>query len=83
MEPGCSTQPERFSDEKLAELEAKIGPTNFELHYKLKTTSADNKKYPLRLQDLIVIDVDPEVFPVKVVHSKSVVNRRVSSFGMK
>lgn len=83
VEPGCSTQPERFSDEKLAELEAKIGPTNFELHYKLKTTSADNKKYPLRLEDLIVIDVDPEVFPVKVVYAKSVVNRRVSSFGMK
>ena len=78
-----STQPERFSNEKLKELEAKIGPVNFDLHYKLKTTSADNKKYPLRLEDLIVLDVDPEVFPVKVIHAKSVVNKRVSSFGMK
>jgi hypothetical protein len=29
------------------------------------------------------MDIDPEVFPVKVVHAKSVVNRRVSSMGMK
>lgn len=83
VEPEESTQPERFPSEKLREIEAKIGPTNFDLHYKLKTTSADNKKYPLRLEDLIVMDVDPEVFPAKIVHAKSVVNRRVSSFGMK
>ena len=83
IESGESTQPERFPTEKLAEIEAKIGPTNFDLHYKLKTTSADGKRYPLRLEDLIVLDVDPEVFPVKVVHAKSVVNKRVSSFGMK
>ena len=83
FEPGESTQPERFPTEKLAEIEAKIGPTNFDLHYKLKTSSADVKRYPLRLEDLIVLDVDPQVFPVKVVHAKSVVNKRVSSFGMK
>ncbi len=83
IESGESTQPERFPTEKLAEIEAKIGPTNFDLHYKLKTSSADVKRYPLRLEDLIVLDVDPEVFPVKVVHAKSVVNKRVSSFGMK
>lgn len=78
-----STQPERFPTEKLREIEGKVGPTNFDLHYRLKTTSADIKKYPLRLDDLVVMDIDPEVFPVKVVHAKSVVNRRVSSMGMK
>jgi hypothetical protein len=83
FEPGESTQPERFPTEKLAEIEAKIGPTNFDLHYKLKTSTSDVKRYPLRLEDLIVLDVDPQVFPVKVVHAKSVVNKRVSSFGMK
>jgi hypothetical protein len=83
IEAGESTQPERFPTEKLAEIEAKIGPTNFDLHYRLMTSSADQKKYPLRLEDLVVLDVDPEVFPVKVVHAKSEVNKRVSSFGMK
>jgi hypothetical protein len=78
-----STQPERFTTEGMRELEGKVGPVNFELHYRLKTTSADNKKYPLRLEDLIVMDVDPEVFPLKVIHAKKDVNRRVSSFGMK
>ena len=78
-----STQPERFTTESMRELEGKVGPVNFDLHYRLKTTSADNKKYPLRLEDLIVFDVDPEVFPIKVIHAKKDVNRRVSSFGMK
>jgi hypothetical protein len=83
LEPDESTQPERFANDKLKELEGKIGPVNFDLHYKLKTSSSDNKKYPLRLEDLIVLDVDAEVFPVKVIHAKSVVNKRVSSYGMK
>ena len=83
LDPDESTQPERFTTEAMRELEGKVGPVNFELHYRLKTTSADIKKYPLRLDDLIVFDVDPEVFPVKVIHAKSVVNRRVSSHGMK
>jgi len=83
LEQDESTQPERFSTEYMVELEGKIGVVNFDLHYRLKTTSADNKKYPLRLDDLIVFDVDPEMFPLKVIHAKSTVNRRVSSFGMK
>lgn len=78
-----STQPERFSTEYMKELEGKVGPVNFDLHYRLKTSTSDQKKYPLRLDDLIVMDLDPEVFPVKVIHAKSVVNRRVSSFGIK
>ena len=83
LAPDESTQPERFTTEGMRELEGKVGPVNFELHYRLKTTSADNKKYPLRLEDLIVMDVDPQVFPIKVIHAKKDVNRRVSSFGMK
>jgi hypothetical protein len=83
LEADESTQPERFTTEGMRELEGRVGPVNFDLHYRLKTSSADNKKYPLRLEDLIVLDVDPEVFPLKVIHAKKDVNRRVSSFGMK
>jgi hypothetical protein len=83
LDAGQSTQPERFSDEKLAEIEGKLGPSLFALHYKLDTSNADYKKYPLRLSDLIVIDVDPEVFPEKITWANSQQNKRVPSFGMK
>jgi len=83
FEPGQSTQPERFSDEQLLDIEAKIGPSLFSLHYKLDTATSDKEKYPLRLSDLIVMDVDTEVFPHKVTWANAVQNKRVPSFGMR
>ena len=79
---GEATQPERFSGEVLMERKAKIGPTLFSLHYKLDTSMADAQKYPLRLSDLIVIDIDKDVVPEKIVWASSVENRSVPSFGM-
>lgn len=67
FDPGHSTQPERFSLELLMQRKAKIGPTKFALHYELDTTAADEAKFPLRLEDLIVLDVDPSLFPEKVI----------------
>ena len=83
LEIGQSTQVERFSDERLLEIEAKIGPSLFALHYKLDTSSSDSKRYPLHLADLVVMDVDFEMFPNKVTWSNSTQNKRVSSFGMR
>ena len=83
FEVGSSTQPERFSDEILLGIEAKIGPSLFSLHYKLDTTESDSKRYPLHLSDLLVFDVDPSIFPNKVTWANSDVNKRVSSFGMR
>lgn len=81
-EPGSSTQPERFSQELLEERKAKIGPTKFDLHYRLDCSLADVGKYPLRLADLIVFDVDMEVFPEKVVWSSAEPYKHIPSFGM-
>lgn len=83
LDPGEPTQPERFSKEVLKTVEAKIGPTLYALNYKLITSLSDHKKYPLRLQDLIVIDTAPDVFPEKVVWANAVPNKRVPSYGMK
>ncbi len=83
IDAGEPTQPERFSKEVLKKVEAKIGPTLYALNYKLITTLADNKKYPLRLQDLVVLDTSPELFPEKVVWANAVQNKRVPSYGMK
>ena len=81
LEPGKSTQPERFSDELLMERKARVGPKLFSLHYHLDTSLADQDRYPLRLQDLIVIDLDSEVHPEKVVWSSEPA-RSMPSFGL-
>ena len=83
LETGQSTQPERFDDERLLEIEGKIGPSLFALHYKLDTSSSDSKRYPLRLADLVVFDVDAEVFPIKVTWANATQNKRVAPNGMR
>ena len=81
-EPGQATQPERFPMEVLMERMAKIGPKLFALHYKLDTTLADFEKFPLRLSDLIVIDVHPDVCPEKIVWAKSQPMKGIPLFGL-
>lgn len=80
-EPGMSIQPERFSDELLAERKARVGPKLFSLHYHLDTSLADQDRYPLRLNDLIVLDLDQEVHPNKIVWSSDP-DRNMPSFGL-
>jgi len=82
LEIGAPTQPERFPMEILLERQAKIGPRLFSLHYKLDTTLADAAKYPLKLSDLVVIDVHPEMAPEKVIWASSTPNRTLPSFGL-
>ena len=82
IEPNKPTQPERFPEEVLLERMAKIGPKLFALHYKLDTSLADFEKYPLRLSDLIVIDVNPDVCPEKIIWAKSQPMKGVPAFGL-
>ena len=81
-EPGEPTQPERFPMEVLMERMAKIGPKLFALHYKLDTSLADFEKFPLRLSDLIVMDVHPDICPEKIVWAKSQPMKGVPLFGL-
>jgi len=82
IEPNKPTQPERFPEEVLLERMAKIGPKLFALHYKLDTSLADFEKYPLRLSDLIVIDLNPDVCPEKIVWAKSKPQKGIPSHGL-
>jgi predicted phage terminase large subunit-like protein len=66
-EVGHSVDPTRFPQHILDERLAKIGPRQFNLHYKLDPTLSDFAKFPLRLEDLIVMDCSPEIFPEKIV----------------
>ncbi len=82
LQPGDSTQPERFDEEMLMDRKAKIGPSAFALQYMLDTSLADADKYPLKLSDLVVFDVDLEEAPEKVVWQGQNSNKKLPSWGL-
>ena len=82
LEIGDSTQPERFPLDVLKQREAKIGLKLFSLHYKLDPSLSDRSKYPLKLEDLIILDVNPELFPEKITWEKRSHNKTIESFGI-
>ena len=82
IEPGEATQPERFNKDELAARRAKMGPSHYALQYKLVTSLADADRYPLKLRDLIVMDLDPEIGPDKVVWQGQNPLRDMPNFGI-
>jgi len=62
------TDPDRFSEMDLIEREASYGRSQFTLQFQLDTTLSDLQKFPLRLNDLIVMEVDQNA-PEKLVWS--------------
>jgi hypothetical protein len=61
---GRPTDPKRFTDVDLMEREASWGRSGFALQFMLDTALSDADRYPLRLSDLIVMDLDPAKAPV-------------------
>lgn len=45
------------------------GKARYKLHYMLDTTLSDAERYPLKLSDLIVMDLDPETAPISIIYS--------------
>ena len=54
-EEGAPVDPERFSDKDLSEREASYGRSGFALQFMLDTSLSDADKYPLKINDLIVV----------------------------
>lgn len=52
---GAPTDPDRFSSTDLLEREASYGRSGFALQFMLDTTLSDQDKYPLKINDLIVL----------------------------
>ena len=67
---GATTEPLRFSDIDLAEREASYGRTGFAMQFMLDTRLSDIERFPLKTSDLIVMSVDPEVAPEKLVWAR-------------
>ena len=63
---GESVWPERFSDEEVNKRQLE-GKTNFQMQQMLNPLLADEDRYPLKLSDLVVMDVDPARAPEEIV----------------
>lgn len=57
---GHTTMPQRFPDEDLEQRRAAMGSTEFNLQFMLDLRMTFSEKYPLKLKNLIVMDIDPE-----------------------
>lgn len=66
-EPGMSTDPKRFNEEDLAKRRASYGNSGFALQFMLDTTLSDANRYPLKQSDLVVMSLDVDQGPLRVV----------------
>ena len=64
---GTPTDAGRFDEFELLEREASYGRTGFDLQFMLDTTLSDAGRYPLKLSDLVVMNLNPENAPEKVI----------------
>ena len=68
---GTPTEPTRFSEIDLAEREASYGKSGFAMQFMLDPKLSDLDRYPLKINDLIVMDIDDTTAPEKLVWAQS------------
>ena len=66
---GTSTEPLRFTDLDLEERKMSYGRTGYALQFMLNPKLSDADRYPLKINDLIISDVDVDLAPEKIVWS--------------
>lgn len=64
---GEPLEPTRFNMMELAERRASYGNSGYALQFMLDTALSDEHKYPLKLSDLVVMDVDKTQAPTTVI----------------
>ena len=79
-----STDSERFSEADLLEREAEFARSGFSLQFMLDTSVSDGTRYPLKLSDLIIMNLNAELAPPKVVWAASpeLVDNELPNVGM-
>jgi len=80
-EPGDPTYPQRFDVEALAKQRAK-SPSSYALQMLLDPSASDENKYPLKLRDFIVMDLDPSWGPKRVMWNTATPLNDIPSVGM-
>lgn len=68
---GASTEYTRFSDIDLNERELSYGRSGFAMQFMLDTRLSDTDRYPLKLSDLIVMDIDNKVAPEQLIWARN------------
>lgn len=63
---GRTTDPQRFSDEDLMERRLSYGRAGFALQFMLDTSLSDGDRYPLKIGDLIVMNLNPTLGHTKL-----------------
>jgi len=67
---GTPTDIKRFTSIDLAERELSYGRSGFALQFMLDTSISDANRYPLKLEDLMVMPLDRERAPIALAHGK-------------
>ena len=67
---GTSVEPTRFDDEDLIVREARQGRSSFALQFLLNTALGSDERYPLKMRDVPVMDLNPDKGPVRVWHGR-------------
>ena len=68
---GEPTEPLRFDREELAKRRRSIGAATYSLQFMLNTSLSDLDRYPLRISDLIVMNLNPIMAPIKIIWAPS------------
>jgi len=66
---GRTTEPLRFSDMDLEERKLSYGRTGYALQFMLNPRLSDADRYPLKINDLIITDIDNDLAPEKIIWS--------------
>ncbi len=64
-----ATVDERLNGTFLESKKMRIGKSNYQLQYMLDTSLSDLMKYPLKLSDFIIADIDNDIAPLKLSYS--------------
>lgn len=68
---GSPVDPARFTEDELVERELSFGRSGFALQFMLDTTLSDANRFPLKINDLVIMDCKGENGPEKVVWSSN------------
>ena len=63
---GKPTDPKRFGEEDLMERKSSYGKAGFALQFQLDTSLSDADRYPLKVQDLVIQNLNPTMGHLKV-----------------
>lgn len=68
---GTPTDPMRFDQQDLLERKLSYGRSGFALQFMLDTSLSDADRYPLRVSDLVIMDLDHKKAPTDIIWASS------------